>query len=143
MTAPFNALQAGIYTRLTGYSSLTTALGGSKVYDNVPQGTVAPYVVIGEDTSVDFDTKTGNGWEITLTLHCWDFLAKGRKSVKNLQSLIYDALHNQESNVTVTGFSLIMLRCEYNESFQDTTIDGGADNYYHGVMRFRAIISEV
>jgi hypothetical protein len=68
-----NALQAGIYTRLVGYSALTTALGGSKVYDHVPQNTSAPYVLIGEDTIVEADTKTSNGWDCTLTIHVWEF----------------------------------------------------------------------
>lgn len=142
MAMPLNALQAAIYSRLTGYSALTTALGGSKVYDHVPQRTVAPYVVIGDDTSVDFDTKTSNGWEVTLTIHCWDFEKAGRKSVKAIMGHIYDALHKAESSITVTGFSLVMIYCEFQQTFQETAIEGASDHYYHGVQRFRAIIHE-
>ena len=142
MSFPLNALQAGIYSRLTGYSALTTALGGSKVYDHVPQDTDAPFVVIGDDTAIDFDTKSNNGWEITLTIHCWDFEKAGRKSIKNIMGHIYDALHKSESNITVTGFSLIYMQQEYSESFQDTTIEGANDHYYHGVQRFRALITD-
>src|SRR4051812_27062870 len=101
MSSPDNALQAGIYNRLTGYSALTTALGGSKVYDHVPQGTAAPYVVIGDDTATDWDTKSKAGWELTVTVHVWDFQKAGRKSVKAILSAIHDALHQQEANITV------------------------------------------
>lgn len=141
MSQPINALQVGIYNRLTGYSALTTALGGSKVYDHVPQNTAAPYVLIGDDTLIESDTKTANGWEVTLTIHCWDFEAAGRKSVKALLDHIYDALHKQESSVTVTGFSLTYLHCEFQETFQEQS-EGPSDKYYHGVQRFRALITD-
>lgn len=138
MASPDNALQAGIYAKLTGYSALTTALGGSKVYDHVPQGTAAPFVVIGEDTLAEWDTKSKDGWEATITLHVWDFQKAGRKSVKTLLSHIHDALHNQ--SVTVTGYTLVLLRREFQETFQETGIEGQNDHYYHGVARYRAII---
>lgn len=139
---PLNALQVGIYNRLTGYAPLTSALGGAKIYDHVPQGADAPYVVIGDDTTIDSDTKTSNGWGITLTIHCWDFEVAGRKSVKTIMGHIYDALHNSEANITVSGFTLVYLQQEYSENFQDITIEGANDHYYHGVQRFRALITE-
>lgn len=142
MSQPLNALQAGVWNRLTGYTALTTVLGGAKVYDHVPQGTAAPYVLIGDDTINEADTATYNGWEVTLTIHCWDFEKAGRKSIKTLMGHIYDALHKQESNVTVYGFSLAYLRCEFQDSFQDAQVEGATDHYYHGVQRFRALITE-
>lgn len=134
MASPANALQAGIYTRLTAQLTPTP------VYDHVPQNSTYPYVVIGEDTAVDWSTKNANGWETTLTIHVWDRPKAGRKSVKTLQSNIYDALHRQESNVTVTGFQLVTLQCEFETSFQETAVEGSNDHYYHGVQRFRATI---
>lgn len=141
MAAPLNAFQVGIFNRLTGYSALTTELGGAKVYDHVPQGTAAPYVLIGDDTLIESDTKTGNGWELTITVHTWDFLRAGRKTVKEIMEHIYDALHKQETNVTVSGFSLTYLHCEYQETFQERA-EGATDMYYHGVQRFRALITD-
>lgn len=142
MAHPANALQAAIYTRLTGYSALTTALGGAKVYDHVPQDTAAPYVVIGDDTLVESDTKTANGWEATITIHCWDFATAGRMCIKTLMGHIFDALHRQESNITVSGFSLTYIAREFEESYQETAEDGDNDHYYHGIQRFRALITE-
>ncbi|WP_238537791.1 DUF3168 domain-containing protein, partial [Zavarzinella formosa] len=120
MSSPDNALQAGIFTRLVGYAPLVSALGSAKIYDHVPQDIDAPYVVIGDDTTLDWDTKSRDGWEFTLTLHCWDYQTAGRKSVKNILSLIHDALHNKQASVTVSGFTLVMLRREFQETFQET-----------------------
>ncbi len=141
MSSPDNALQAGLYTRLTGYAALTTALGGAKVYDHTPQGTAGPYVVIGEDTLTDWDTKTKQGWEATVTIHVWDFEKAGRKSVKTILSHIHDALHQQEANITVTGFNLVQIRREFQQTLQETAVEGEADRYYHGVARYRAVIT--
>jgi hypothetical protein len=140
MTQPLNALQTGIYNRLTGYSALTTALGGSKIYDHVPYNTDAPYVVIGEDIVTESDTKTYNGWDFSITIHCWDFEAAGRKSVKTLMGHIYDALHRVESSITVSGFTLVYMHCDFQQTFQETAIEGSNDHYYHGVQRFKALI---
>lgn len=140
MSSPNNALQAAIYTRLTGYSALTTALGGSKVYDHIPQGADAPYVVIGEDTLSDWDTKSTAGWECTVTIHAWDFEKAGRKSVKAILGHVYDALHQQEANIAVTGFTLIQIRWENESTFQETAVEGANDHYYHGVQRYRAVV---
>lgn len=141
MTHPANAIQAGVYTRLTGYSALATALGGTKIYDHVPQGTSAPYVLIGEDTLNDGGNKTHNGWECTITIHSWDYEKAGRKSVKAIMGHIYDALHRQESNLTITGFSLVYIECEFEQVLPEQA-DGATDHYYHGVQRFRALITE-
>ncbi len=140
MSSPDNALQAGIYNRLTGYAPLVTALGGKKVYDFVPETATAPYIVIGDDTLADWDTKSKNGWEATLTIHCWDFEKAGSKSVKNILSLIHDALHQQQANITVTGYTLVQIRREFQQAFHESVTEGQSDRYWHGVARYRAVI---
>src|SRR5664279_4869431 len=92
-----------IYTRLTGYAALTSLIGSNQVFDFVPESAEPPYVVIGDDTAIDWGTDTTNCWSTTVTIHCWDFEKAGRKSVKAILSAIYDALHRQESSITVTG----------------------------------------
>ena len=138
MPSPDNALQAAVYTRLTGYAPLTAALGGAKVYDFVTPKLVAPYVVIGEDTLTDDDTKTAQGWDCTLTLHVWDFERAGRKSVKAILSLIHDALHRQEASVTLTGFALAEIKRDFQTTLREPGVEGEGDHYYHGVARYRA-----
>ncbi len=145
MSHPGNALQKAVYDRLRGYASLTSvlgtdSLGGQKVYDHAPQGEAAPFVLIGDDTETDASDKTANRWEFTVNIHAWSHVAAGRKQVKAILGHVYDALHQQESNLTVTGFTLVNLRYEFATSFQDTTPEGKSDTYYHGVMRFRAVV---
>ena len=130
MTLAANALQSAIFARLTGQ------LGPTPVYDFVPQDSAFPYVVIGADTSVPADTKTNDGQEFTLTIHVWD-KAAGRKSVKTTMEAVYTALHNHP--LAVTGFSTVILRCEYAETMQEQA-EGEGDHYYHGVLRFRAVV---
>lgn len=139
MGTPSNPLQAGIYTRLTTYAPLT-ALVGTSVFDLVPDDQQPPFVVIGDDTAIDWSTKTNNGWDTTVTIHCWDFEKGGRKSVKAIMSAIYDALHDQNASITVTGFSLVMIRSEFETTIQETSAQGQGNQFYHGVQRFRALI---
>jgi hypothetical protein len=138
MGTPSNALQAAIYTRLTGFAPLTSLIAG--VYDNVPENAHPPYVLIGDDTAIDDSTKLAAGWEATVTIHAWDFEQSGRKSVKAILSAIYDALHRQEDSIPIAGFRLIQMQWEFEQTFQDTSPEGESDHFYHGVQRYRAII---
>lgn len=46
MTSHINALNTGIYSKLSGGTALTTALGGTAIYHGVaPEGKALPYVV--------------------------------------------------------------------------------------------------
>src|SRR6185503_15605496 len=129
MSMPANALQAGIYGRLTGYSPLTNALGGSYVYDHVPQGTPSPYVRFGELTLINSDTKTANGWEITFQTHCWTFEVAGAKTVQTLMGHVFDALHRAESSITVSGFTLVNIAWDFQTVIQETAEEGANDHY--------------
>lgn len=140
MSNPANALQAGIYTRLSNYAALTAVICTGKIYDFVPQSIEPPYVCIGNDTLSYNDTKSANAWEASIYIHCWSYENAGRKTTKTIMGHIYDALHNNASNVTVTGFSLLYLYCELQDTIQETAIDGDNDRYYHGIMRFKASI---
>lgn len=133
MTLAANAFQSAIYTRLA------SQLGATPIYDFVPQSSSFPYVVIGADTAIPADTKSNDGQEFTSTIHVWGKGA-GRKSVKTLMQSVYAALHHQETAITVTGYSLVLIRCEYSETLQEQGAEGDTDHYYHGVMRFRALV---
>jgi len=142
MTTPSNALQAAIYQALRGNSTLSTLLGANtKIFDFVPEAATPPFVVIGDDTATDWGTKTNNGWDATITIHCWDFEAAGRKSVKSILSAIYAALNRQEDAITISGFTLVMLQFDF-ETTQKDPIDPQGDRCYHGIQRYRALIQD-
>lgn len=135
MSLAVNEFQRALYARLASQLPAST-----KVYDFVPQDAAFPYVVIGQMTSLADDTKTEEGQQLTCTLHAWNAPNSGRKATNAVMQAIYAALHRQEETLTLTGFTLTELVCEFTETFQETAIEGASDRYYHGVMRFRAIV---
>lgn len=125
--------QQALFTALNGDSTLTTTLGAS-IFDHVPdhQAVTFPYVVIGEDTMLDYSTKDLVGSDVTVTLHVWSQY-RGSKEVKQVMDRVHTLLH--DSNLTVTGRNLINLRSEFSDVLRDP--DGITR---HGVMRFRAVM---
>ncbi|MFQ5954710.1 MAG: DUF3168 domain-containing protein [Kiloniellales bacterium] len=124
------AVQTAIYDRLTGDATLMGMV--KAVHDQVPEDAKFPYVTIGDDTATDFDTKTETGQELTLTLHAWS-RAHGRKEVKDILARIYALLHEQA--LTITGFTHVLARFEFTQTFRDP--DGLTQ---HGVARYRVIV---
>ena len=124
-------LQKAIYSTLSG--SVTGIDGASvSVYDDVPEGTAYPYVVIGEETSANDGTKDIDAVEYTLTLHVWSQY-RGRREIKEIMQSVYDLLH--DAAITVAGASLANIRQEFNNTLMEN--DGITR---HGVMRFRAVV---
>lgn len=136
MTLAANAIQSAIYRRLKA------EVAPVPVFDHIPQDSAFPYAVIGADTAIPWDVKGADGQEFTCTIHAWDAIRAGRKSVKSILQAIYDALHHKEEQIAVEGFALSLMRCEYSETFQETAEEGSPDKYYHGVMRFRALVQD-
>tara|TARA_B110000858_G_C17460243_1_gene318087 strand:- start:112 stop:510 length:399 start_codon:yes stop_codon:yes gene_type:complete len=124
------ALQTTIYNALN-VSAITTTLSCG-VYDEVIEGNTYPFITLGEETTIDYGTKTETGSETTINIHIWSQY-KGSKQTKEIMDKVHDLLH--DSNLSVTGFNLINLRFEYSDIMRDP--DGITR---HGVMRFRAII---
>lgn len=120
-------IQKAVFTRLNNALSVP-------VYDAVPDNAVAPYVVIGDDTLIEFDSDLLNGFEATVTIHTWS-VYRGRFEVKQLMGLIYNALHRAELNVQ--GYNLVGCDCEFSETFLES--DGVTR---HGIQRFRILIRE-
>jgi hypothetical protein len=124
-------IQKAIYARLGESSELPD------IYDNVPQkdGRISaawPFVVIGDDTSIAWDTDDSVGAEATVTIHSWTRYG-GRAAAKALQSDIYDLLHRHE--LAVAGFSTCTVEFEYSEVLEESD-----SVTFHGVQRFRILL---
>ncbi len=124
------AVQAAIHGKLTGDATLMGMV--TAVHDQVPEDASFPYLAIGDDTAVDFGTKTEAGQELTLTLHAWS-RAHGRREVKDILARIHALLHHQA--LTVTGFTHLLTRFEFTQTFRDR--DGLTQ---HGIARYRVIV---
>lgn len=107
---------------------------GYPTYDDVPQVTAYPYIVVGDDRSIPFDTDDSVGSETTCTIHVWSQY-RGRKEVKEIMRSVYHTLNR--ANLTITGGHLVECHAEFEESFLDP--DGLTR---HGVIRFRLIVEE-
>lgn len=120
-------LQRAVYLALTADPTLAAMVTG--VHDHVDQGSVYPYVVIGEDAANEWDTDTEQGAESLLTIHTWS-REKGRMQTKEIQEAIYEILHRK--NLTINNAVFYSCFWEFSDSFLDP--DGETR---HGVMRFR------
>lgn len=127
------AVQGAILSSLQGATGLTGLLasGATSIFDHVPQSSAYPYVVIGETTARDFDCKSSDGMEQTLTIHTWSRY-RGLKETKQIMAQIVETL--DQAALGVTGHTLVLLRFEFSATFLDP--DGLTR---HGVQRFRAI----
>lgn len=137
--AIYQALQSPLDPLLArAYTSGGALTDQPAIYDHVPQAVDSnsdyPYVVIGDDTSVPFDTDTSQGSEATVTLHVWSRF-RGRSETKEIQRAIYDALHRQP--IAVADRHTVDVFYEYAE----TTLDPDGITR-HGVIRFRATVEE-
>ena len=142
-------LQTAVYNALVGDATLQTALGASgqdkKVYDTVPQNSQYPYVVIGDETALDWSTKSFNGGNTTMTMHVFT-RGRGRAQCKAIIGHLHRILNL--SNLSLTSNLLVLIRFEFTECFaEDMRHSNGTAQTedlvtYHGVTRFRALTTQ-
>ena len=128
-------LQKAIFAALTADTSLTTLLGGARIYDDVPRGADLPYVTFGQSTVRDWSTGTDPGFEHLFTLHVWTRV-NGERQAHQIMTALLAALHDRA--LALTGFRLVNLRHELSDSFRDP--DGET---IHGIVRYRAVTEPV
>jgi hypothetical protein len=128
------ALQAAIYSALSGDAALT-ALIGSDVYDALPSGTLPEtYVSLGRERVRDASDQTGDG-----ALHSIDVSVftsqSGFAGAKAVAAAVSDALHG--ADLALARGRLIFLRFERAEARR---IDANAGREIR--LRFRARVSD-
>lgn len=124
-------LQKALFTALDG--NVTGIDDASvSVYDDVPENTAYPYVILGEETTANNGSKTVDGVEHTITIHVWSQY-RGRREIKEIMESVYSLLH--EADISVTGASLVHIRQEFSNTLMEN--DGITR---HGVMRFRVVM---
>jgi hypothetical protein len=132
-------VQTAVYNKLANDAPLNAVI--KSVYDNVPQAvssgddTNFPYATIGEDSHTTIDTDLELMNQVSITVHTWSRFS-GRSETKQIQGLIYDALHR--ANLSETGYKFINIAQVNSESFLDS--DGFTR---HGVQTFNLMIEEL
>lgn len=127
MKSPLFELQKAIFNRLSTISC--------PVYDAVPQGASFPYVTLGEDTAIDWSSKTTDGQETTVTLHVWSRY-NGMAEAKQIGGEVIELM--TAAPLIMTGFEADTPRLDMSEVIKDP--DGITR---HGITRFRLFIAEV
>lgn len=126
-----NNLQRAIYL------FLADNLGGSAVFDHVPDNRPNSYTVIGDDTTIEADTDDAPTKDATITIHHYGtgrnaqgVNASGFKNAKQLADAAYNALHL--TRLVVDGWGTTRLIFEFEESRRD-----GSGIARHVVQRYR------
>ena len=132
-SSPQLEIQQAILNRLRGDATLTSLLGGQKVYDRVPPGTAYPYITIGEDTEAFWGAKDFAGARLTIRLHIWSSY-EGRKEAKQILSRLRELLDRQE--LTLTNHYNTLLELELAETVPLPEEEGPV---VHGVVQLRAL----
>ena len=135
MSNPGWDLQKAAYETLKADSGFIALLGGTYIYDDVPQTAEFPFVVLDQMRINDWSTGTERGSEHILMLHIWSRY-KGKQEAYEIADAIRSLLDDAE--LTLDDNRLINLTHQYSDLKRDT--DGET---YHGVIRFRAVTEPV
>lgn len=102
------AIQKGLRARLVANAGVT-AIVSTRVYDEPPQAVTFPYLRFDQITANAFDTDSTLGSVVDITIEANSRSASGRVEAVQIVEAVRAALHRQEANVTVTGFTLVEL----------------------------------
>jgi hypothetical protein len=128
------ALQKGLRARLVANAGVT-AIVSTRVYDEPPQAVTFPYLRFDQITANAFDTDSTLGSVVDITIEANSRSASGRVEAVQIVEAVRAALHRQEANVTVTGFTLVELIFQTYSVTRDT--DGRG---YTAVIALQALL---
>lgn len=130
-------MQAAIFAALSG--EVTHGAAEVAVWDHYPTAADLPLIQIGDIDGTDFSTKTGLGWELDATVHCWTD-GRARSTTRAIQSQIENLLDSRRATATAlapAGFTVTLIHQVYVSVTPEP--DGVS---MHGVQRFRALLEE-
>jgi len=128
------ALQKGLRASLVANAGVTTIVS-TRVYDEPPQAVTFPYLRFDQITANAFDTDSTLGSVVDITIEANSRSASGRVEAVQMVEAVRAALHRQEANVTVTGFTLVELIFQTYSVTRDT--DGRG---YTAVIALQALL---
>ena len=128
------AIQKGLRARLVANAGVTDIVS-TRVYDEPPQTVTFPYLRFDQITANAFDTDSTLGSVVDITIEANSRSASGRVEAVQIVEAVRAALHRQEANVTVTGFTLVELIFQTYSVTRDT--DGRG---YTAVIALQALL---
>ena len=130
MIQPGLAVQQAMKAILASRPALNTLLGGAYVYDEVPRGATAPYVLFTLIETRDWSVSDQKAHESFVTLEVTS-KSRSRAQAQNIVQEIELALDGMKP--VLTDHNLINLRCVFISAARQKTAD-----YFSATMRFRA-----
>jgi hypothetical protein len=98
-------VQTILYSTLNNDSTLDGLVGNNKIFDNVPQDTAYPYVVLSNFNVVNRGTKTLDGNEYSIDIDVWSQY-RGKKQISEIMERIYELLH--DTSYSVSGADMVV-----------------------------------
>ncbi len=117
---PLVAFQKALYDKLTAHQT-------TPVYDEVPDGAVAPYITMGEFTYKPVGAKDVDSGDATLQLHIWSDY-NGKTEVNGIADDLVQVISAVTLDMSASGFKSISLDIDFFEAFPEDP-EG-----YHGVL---------
>jgi Protein of unknown function (DUF3168) len=107
-----------------------------RIYDDIPQGTVTPYIRLGDDLVLDYGDKSLGGQEFTSSIHTFDGspTQRGQERLNRIQGRIYELLHEREQLIQVGDRNVYLIR------FLDRITRNLDGTNWHGIDRYRVLI---
>lgn len=102
------ALQRGVIAALKADAGVS-ALVGVRIYDEPPQGVTMPYIRIGNIEPRPLRTDCGAAADVVFGVEAHSRPVSGRVEATRIAEAVVAALDEQESAITVTGFTLVHL----------------------------------
>ena len=131
------ALQKGLLAALKANAGVT-ALVSTRIYDEPPQNVTFPYARFGDISPDAFDTDTKEGAMVGISIEAHSRSASGRVEAVRIVEAVKEALHRNETSVTVTGYTLVEL------IFQTYTVTRDAEGRgYTATIALEAMLEAV
>ncbi|GAA3223266.1 DUF3168 domain-containing protein [Actinocorallia longicatena] len=107
---------------------------GCTIWDEVPEGTPRPYIVLGESMETPDRDLATHGRQTVETLHIWS-KKRGMTETKLIMARVQALLDHQP--LTIAGHRHIVTRWEFGQTLRDPE-----PGIRHGVTRFRIITEQ-
>ena len=128
-----NALETGLYTKLSAGTALTTLLGGTAIYNALAtQGTALPYVVFFKSSGGDDNTSPRRARSLVYTVKA---VADRAYTAGDIDDELDTLLH--EATLTVTGWNDYWIMREVDVSYEERLANGNVVFHRGGQYRIR------
>ena len=129
------ALRAAVRSRLVEDATLVALLGGPRIYDEVPSGTGAPYIVLADMESREAGSSVEEGEEHRLTVNIWS-REGGLAEALGAAACVTSSLDG--ANLDLAGHNLANLRWLATDARR-----AGDGRHRLASLRFRALTEPV